>query len=344
MLTHGFVVDDKGEKMSKSVGNDDLGREGHRAVRRRRLAAVWSPAWTTPTTSGSASAASRRCRRPIARSATRSATCWATSRITRSSTRRASIPASLHEIDRWALGQLNAVIRDVRGRVRAIRVLPGLPADLPVLSRSSFRASTSTCSRTGSTPRLPHGPDRRAAQFVLARLHDALTRLLAPIIPHTAEESWDYLPAGPHKPASVHLAEFPQPDPRWDDSNRDARWQTLLEARETVLRALETLRKNKTIGSAQEAVVTLSADPADLALLEANRELLTRVCIVSDIKLEPAGSPSSGPARFSATAARSPHAKCERCWNYWPSVGQNAEHPTLCERCVGVIGGGLALL
>ena len=63
------------------------------------------------------------------------------------------------------------------------------------------------------------GPDRRAAQFVLARLHDALTRLLAPIIPHTAEESWDFLPAGPDKPASVHLADFPGPDPRWDDAD-----------------------------------------------------------------------------------------------------------------------------
>ena len=64
---------------------------------------------------------------------------------------------------------------------------------------------------------LPMGPDRRAAQFVLARLHDHLTRLLAPIIPHTAEESWEYRPAGTSVASSVHLAEFPEPDPRWDN-------------------------------------------------------------------------------------------------------------------------------
>ena len=165
-------------------------------------------------------------------------------------------------------------------------------------------------------------PGRRAAQFVLARLHDGLTRLLAPIIPHTAEESWDYLPATPDKQVSVHLADFPGPDPRWDDSSRDARWETLLEVRETILRALEGLRKDKTIGSAQESVVTVTAAAADLPLLEANRELLATLCIVSEIKFAPAAPTSAGPDRFSAAAERSPHAKCERCWNYRPSVGQ----------------------
>jgi len=109
--------------------------------------------------------------------------------------------------------------------------------------------------------------------------------------------------------------------------------------RETVLRALEGLRKDKTIGSAQESVVTVTAAAADLPLLEANRELLATLCIVSEIKFAPAAPMSGGPDRFSAAAERSPHAKCERCWNYRPSVGQSAEHPTLCDRCVGVVSG-----
>ena len=96
----------------------------------------------------------------------------------------------------------------------------------------------------------PDGPDRRAAQFVLARLHDHLTRLLAPIIPHTAEESWDYRPAGPEGRSSVHVTDFPEPDPQWDDEARDARWKTLIEIREEVLLSLEGLRKDKAIGSA----------------------------------------------------------------------------------------------
>ncbi len=144
----------------------------------------------------------------------------------------------------------------------------------------------------------PTGPDRRAAQFVLARLHESLTRLLAPIIPHTAEESWDYVPAGPEKPPSVHLTRFPEPDPRWDDAERDATWKTLLEVRETVLRALEGLRKNKTDRQCAGGSGHDLGGPADLPLLEANRELLTTLCIVSEIKIEPAESQQDGPDRF----------------------------------------------
>src|SRR5262249_7302881 len=129
---------------------------------------------------------------------------------------------------------------------------------------------------------LPAGPERRAAQFVMSRLHDNLTRLVAPIIPHTAEESWDYLPSGKEKAASVHLTEFPLPDPRWDDPSRASRWTILLEVREHVLRALEGLRKSKQIGSAQEACVHITTNRYEQLLPD--RELLTAICNVSEIE------------------------------------------------------------
>ena len=138
-------------------------------------------------------------------------------------------PATLHEIDRWALGQLNEVIRDVRAayeRFEFYRVYQRI-YQFCAVELSSFYLDVL---KDRLYAEAPDGPDRRAAQFVLARLHDHLTRLLAPIIPHTAEESWDYRPAGPEEPASVHLAEFPEPDPRWDDEARDARWEELLAA------------------------------------------------------------------------------------------------------------------
>ena len=97
----------------------------------------------------------------------------------------------------------------------------------------------------------PEGPDRRAAQFVLARLHDALTRLLAPIIPHTAEESWEYRPAPGGQRRASTWPSSPSPIPRWDDEKRDARWDELIALREQVLVALEGLRKEKVIGSAR---------------------------------------------------------------------------------------------
>ncbi len=165
----------------------------------------------------------------------------------------------------------------------------------------------------------------------MARLHDNLTRLISPIIPHTAEESWDYRPSGNDKPASVHLTEFPDPDLRWDDAERTARWTTLLEVREQVLRALEGLRKSKQIGSAQEARVRITTNRAELLLPE--RDLLATICNVSEVEIvaDPAASTES------IVAERSPHAKCERCWNYRPTVGQSPEHPTVCDRCARVV-------
>ena len=120
----------------------------------------------------------------------------------------------------------------------------------------------------------PEGPERRAAQFVLARLHDDLTRLLAPIIPHTAEEFWDVLPASAGKPASVHLAEWPQPEPAFDDPTRDERWETILAIRSDVLRELEKLRAAKKIGSARRRV---SGFPQRMPVCQINL-LTSRAC------------------------------------------------------------------
>jgi isoleucyl-tRNA synthetase len=239
-------------------------------------------------------------------------------------------PARLLEIDAWMLGQLNLVIRDVRAayeRFEFYRVYQRI-YQFCAVELSSFYLDVLKDRLYAESPA---SPERRAAQFVLARLHDHLTRLLAPIIPHTAEESWDYRGGAGEKLASVHLAEFPEPDPRWDDQERATRWTELLELREQVLVALEGLRRNKQIGSAQEAKVVIKTNRPDRWLH--HRELLATLCIVSEVEI--AVDPAAATEQI--LAERSPHSKCERCWNYRPTVGQSAEHPTLCERCVSVV-------
>jgi isoleucyl-tRNA synthetase len=243
-------------------------------------------------------------------------------------------PGTMHEIDVWVLGQLNGVVRDVRAAYERFefykvyqRIYQFCAVDL-----SSFYLDVL---KDRLYAELPAGPDRRAAQFVLARLHDHLTRLLAPIIPHTAEESWDYRPALGDKPASVHLAEFPEADARWDDPERTTNWNELLALREQVLAALEGLRKNKQIGSAQEARVRITTNRFEhwARFQERFPGLLATLCIVSEVEFVP----DTGSLTECVEADRSPYAKCERCWNYRPTVGQSAEHPTLCDRCVRVI-------
>ncbi|MGO9598507.1 MAG: isoleucine--tRNA ligase [Isosphaeraceae bacterium] len=339
VLTHGFVVDEKGEKMSKSLGNVVLAvkaTEQYGADVLRLMVASMDFADDIRISERAIKEMSEAYRkiRNTFRYLLGNLEDYARFDPT------AVDPSSLHALDLWVLGQLNKVIRDVTAAYEHFefyRVYQRIYQFVSV-ELSSFYLDVLKDRLYADAP---DGPDRAAAQFVLARLHDNLTRLLAPIIPHTAEELWGYLPASPDRPASVHLAEFPRANPKWNDPQRDQEWETLIEARETILRALEELRKAKTIGSAQEAAVTLSVAPADLPLLEASRELLSTLCIVSEIRIEEAAKAAADGPRFAAKAARSPHAKCERCWNYLPTVGKNGAHPTLCQRCLRAIAEGL---
>ncbi|WP_165066536.1 isoleucine--tRNA ligase [Paludisphaera rhizosphaerae] len=337
ILTHGFVVDDKGQKMSKSLGNvvsAVKATEQHGADVLRLMVSSMDYADDVRISERSIKEASEAYRK------IRNTFRYLLGNLEDyAHLDPATVDlATLHEIDRWALGQLNQVIRDAVSayeRFEFYRVYSRIYQFFSV-ELSSFYLDVLKDRLYAEAPR---GPERRAAQYVLFRLHEALTRLLAPILPHTAEESWGYMPHGQGFPASVHLATFPQPDPRWDDPQRDARWAVLADARNAILKALEGLRKDKTIGSAQEASVTIAAPAADLAILQADRDLLATICLVSTIDVREGGSATPGPGeeRFQVTAAKSTFGKCERCWNYREDVGGNAQHPTLCGRCVRVV-------
>jgi isoleucyl-tRNA synthetase len=155
--------------------------------------------------------------------------------------------------------------------------------------------------------------------------------MFAPILVHTAEEAWEAMHVKPEDCASVHLAHMPQVDPAIDYAGEEPKWAQLMSLRDEVLKALEGLRKDKVIASNQEASVTLQCDPEDAAALKKfGLAQFAALCIVSEIKLE------EGAAQTTVTATKSPHAKCQRCWNYWPSVGKD-EHPEICDRCAAVV-------
>ena len=141
------------------------------------------------------------------------------------------------------------------------------------------------------------------------------------------------LPAGRHRQARERPpGGVSRGRPALGRPGATARWNELLALREQVLVALEGLRKNKQIGSAQEAKVRITTNRPDHWL--PMRQLLATLCIVSEVEIVADPAAATEPV----AAERSPHAKCERCWNYRPTVGQSAEHPTLCERCVRVVG------
>ncbi len=330
VLTHGFVVDDKGEKMSKSVGNTISAvkaTEQYGADVLRLYVASMDYADDV-----------RMSERGIKETAEAYRKIRNTFRYFLGNLEDyadfdpATVdPSTLLEIDRWALGQLNALIRDVRASYESFefyRVYQRIYQFCSVTLSSLYLDVL----KDRLYAELPKGPERRAAQFVLSKLHDALTRLVAPLIPHTAEELWEFLPPALKELSSVHLAEFPESDPQWDDAERDARWERLLGICAVVFQSLESKRRDKIIGSGQEAAVTCRVHSSDAPFVVAHQELLTTLCIISELKvvaddhIESSGLPA-------VEALKATHAKCERCWNLRPSVGQNATYPTLCDRC-----------
>ncbi len=187
----------------------------------------------------------------------------------------------------------------------------------------------------------PDDRGRRATQTVLNETGRVLARLLAPILPFTADEAWRHLP-GEDREECVHLADFPAPREDWDDQKLGEKFERLLALREEVTRRIEPLRskENKVIGNSLEAQVTLrSQDPETLGFLESNLSLLPSFFIVSHVDVEE-GDPGevdetlrTAGLQVSVDAVKSSGEKCPRCWRWMRDVGQDADHPELCGRC-----------
>ena len=171
---------------------------------------------------------------------------------------------------------------------------------------------------------------RRSAQSALWHILQTVTRLMAPVLSFTAEEIWTTLKQGD----SVMLSTWHQLPEQAEESALVARWQAIRALRADVARVLEELRSAGKIGSSLQAEVSLSVAPDTYDLLAALGEDLKFVLICSKVTLEKVGA---GDTAISATA--SPHAKCGRCWHWREDVGRDADHPELCGRCTSNLFG-----
>ena len=189
----------------------------------------------------------------------------------------------------------------------------------------------------------PGSVERRSAQTVLYALVDSLARLMAPILPFTADEIWQHMPAKADRPWNIHLARLPEVNTEQLDSTLAGRWEQLLQVRGEVMKALEEARAQKLIGHPLDAAVTIAAGADLLNLLSDYAEDLRSVMIVSKVNLV-GSEPLMGAyeseeikslyIRVEAAAAQ----KCERCWVRANSIGDDSEHPKICHRCVDALG------
>ena len=176
-----------------------------------------------------------------------------------------------------------------------------------------------------------------------ARAMDLPSPLLAPVMSFTCDEVWQYLPATAGRAPSVHIELFPAPEQltgalstKFDSAGLKSDWQMLLSVRDQVLKALETARNEKRIGSGLEAQVHLSAPESIYPVLERYRDQLRFVFIVSAVVLDKLPA-TNGDAALTIEVTEAPGQKCERCWNYSSHVGEDKNYSTVCERCSKVL-------
>ncbi|MGE5371821.1 MAG: isoleucine--tRNA ligase [Solirubrobacterales bacterium] len=338
VLTHGFVVDEQGRKMSKSLGNvvdpqaitQELGADILRlwvasADYRNDVAA-------SPNIMKQAAEAYRKIRN----------TCrFILGNIHDFDSEKDRVAvADMKEADRWALMKLHRLIQRVTRACEnhefhvvyhSIHYFCTIDMSSIYLDIIKDRLYTD----------YPASIGRRSAQTVMYDVLQALVRMLVPFLAYTTEEIWQFLRRD-GDPVTVQMLTWPEVDETLLNAELEARWDRLLKAREVASKALEEARREKKIGHSLGAILKFAASEDWAALLNSVDEL-DKLFIVSgvDISVQENAGPDyiklEEVAGLAVKVEPSTHVKCERCWILSPTVGASAEHPTLCARCQDVV-------
>jgi isoleucyl-tRNA synthetase len=332
VLTHGFFIDEDGRKMSKSLGNtiapQDIIRDSGAEVLRLWVASVdyREEMRISKEILARVVEAYRKIRNTMR---------YLVANLYDFDPASDRVPvAKLEEVDRFILGRYAEVGRKVIDAYDGYDY-PTIFQALNVFTTVDLSALYSDISKDRLYTFGARSHERRSAQTAMYVMADGLTRLLAPILPVTADQLWHALPK--REEESVHIAVFPAAAEleTFVDEGLSERWARLVTLRERVLAEIEPLRKSKQIGSSLQARVVLSASAADLSALERYASELPMLFIVSDVELRPAPADvavhAEGGPRI--TIERAAGVKCERCWRYVAAVSSEPAWRGLCDRC-----------
>ncbi|HHX01933.1 MAG TPA: isoleucine--tRNA ligase [Firmicutes bacterium] len=236
----------------------------------------------------------------------------------------------LCEIDQWALDQLVLLSERVRNAYRRyeFHIVYHSVHHFCAVDLGGFYLDVLK-DRLYCDP--PAGHKRCSAQTAMYHILMELVQLLAPILVFTADEIWQYMPKPASTAESVHLSRWQQLPRQFANPQIRSKWSTLLEVRRQAAKALEDARAEKKMGSSNEAQITVIGDQNTIEQLKDISESLAMLFIVSNVDLVVADEPG-----ITVQVELADTEKCDRCWRHDPSVGEHEAHH-ICNRCYEVI-------